>query len=59
MWMWITAFLNFVLYTLIALVIYFDRVVVIAGWRIRLVNNSESHRTVPRWEKKLALQMLV
>ncbi|KAI0687755.1 hypothetical protein BC835DRAFT_1286036 [Cytidiella melzeri] len=59
LWLWITAFLNFVLYTLIAVVVYRDRSLVICDWRVRMVKNSEHSRSVPKWEKRLALKMLV
>ena len=59
MWMWITAFLNFLLYTLIAFSIFTDRTAVVSNWRIRFVNNTETGHSVPSWEKRLALKMLV
>lgn len=59
MWMWITAFLNFVLYTLIAFVLFTDRTAVASGWRIRFIKNAETGLPVPGWEKRLALKMLV
>ena len=59
MWMWITAFLNFVLYALIAFVLFTDRTAVVSGWRVRFMKNADTGQAVPGWEKRLALKMLV
>ena len=58
MWMWITCFINFIFYIPMALVLVFDRTVVIHGWRIHLTpNNRHKHHRVE--ERSLALKMLV
>ena len=59
LWMWITAFLNFILYIPIALVIMFDATVAMNGWHIRFVKNPMSLREDGRAEKRLAVKMLV
>ncbi len=58
LWLWITCFLNFILYIPMALVIYFDGMLVIHGWRIRLVRNI-GQRSDKGAERKLAIKMLV
>ncbi|KAI0348397.1 hypothetical protein BDW22DRAFT_1350595 [Trametopsis cervina] len=59
LWLWITCFLNFLLYVPIAFVMRYDCTLVIANWQIRFLKNSETGRATPRLEKRLALQMLV
>ncbi|KAJ3552032.1 hypothetical protein NM688_g4374 [Phlebia brevispora] len=57
MWLWITCFLNFILYIPMALVIIYDGMVVVHNWRIRLVRNV-AQRSDKRGERKLAIKML-
>ena len=58
--MWITAFLNFVLYVPMALVVIYDRTVVIHAWRIRFPRNQGGkHKSQSRYDRVLALKMLV
>lgn len=59
MWMWITGFLNFLLYVPMALVIVYDGTVVVSAWRIRFVKGTNYFKTDGRSEKRLALKMLV
>lgn len=59
MWMWITAFLNFLLYIPMALVVVYDATVVVCAWKIRIVKNTNYFKTDNRSEKLLALKMLV
>lgn len=58
MWLWIACFLNIILYVPMALVIYFDGMLVLSGWRIRLVRNV-GQRPDKGAERKLAIKMLV
>ena len=59
MWMWITAFLNFLLYVPMALVVIYDATVVVHAWRIRIVKKTNFFKTDSRSEKVLAIKMLV
>lgn len=57
--MWITAFLNFVLYVPIAIVIICDVTVVVRGWHVRFTKNPNSYYDEGRLEKRTAIKMLV
>lgn len=59
LWLWITAFLNFILYIPLALVLFFNATVVIKGGRVRFVKNPMSWRDDGRAEKTVAVKMLV
>ena len=57
--MWIAAFINFILYVPMALVIIYDRTVVIHGWRINITRNIGRQKTERTRERVLAMKMLV
>lgn len=58
--MWLTAFLNFILYVPIALVIIYDGTMVLNGFRVRFVKSAKWFQPDKRsQEKMLAIKMLV
>lgn len=57
--MWITAFLNFILYIPVAIAIVYDATLVVHGGRIRLVRNPKTYRQDNHGEKGVAIRMLV
>lgn len=57
--MWITAFLNFILYIPVAIAIVYDATVVVHGGRMRLVRNPKTYRQDNHGEKGVAIRMLV
>lgn len=59
MWLWITSFINFILYIPMALAIVYDSTVVVHAWRIRFVRNIKQQKYDRKGERALAIKMLV